>query len=80
MPLPSPNVSRAHDLADRVVFVTGAAGGLGHAVAIACAKAGATVILHGRVVRKLEALFDEIVDNGWPDPVIVPLLLPGWTG
>ena len=37
------------------------AGGLGRALAIACAAHGATVVLHGRVVRKLEALYDEIV-------------------
>jgi NAD(P)-dependent dehydrogenase (short-subunit alcohol dehydrogenase family) len=73
MPLPSPDAAGSPDLADRVVLVTGAAGGLGRAVATGCAKAGATVILHGRVVRKLEALYDEIADSGAPEPVIVPL-------
>lgn len=60
-------------LADRVVFLTGATGGLGQALALAFAGAGATVILHARVVRKLEALFDRIVDAGGPEPAILPL-------
>jgi NAD(P)-dependent dehydrogenase (short-subunit alcohol dehydrogenase family) len=57
----------------RVVLVTGAAGGIGRPVSLACARAGATVVLHGRVVRKLETLYDEIVAAGLPEPVILPL-------
>jgi NAD(P)-dependent dehydrogenase (short-subunit alcohol dehydrogenase family) len=60
-------------LQERVVLVTGAAGGIGHPLSIACARAGATVVLHGRVVRKLEALYDEIVAAKLPEPVILPL-------
>ena len=55
------------------MFITGAAGGLGQVLSIACAKAGATVVLHGRVVRKLEALYDEIMELQAPEPIIVPL-------
>ena len=40
-------------LTDRVVLVTGAHGGLGEAAAMACAQAGATVVLLGRKVPKL---------------------------
>ena len=47
----------------RVILITGAAGGIGKALSLACARAGATVVLHGRVVRKLEALYDEIMRN-----------------
>ena len=54
-------------------MVTGASGGLGHALSLACARQGATVILHGRVVRKLEAIYDEIVAAGGPEPSILPL-------
>ncbi len=60
-------------LRDRVVLITGATGGLGAPLARACAAEGATVILHARVVRKLEALYDEIVQAGHPEPVILPL-------
>src|SRR6476620_2926943 len=57
----------------RVVLITGATGGLGRALSLACARAGATVVIHGRVVRKLEALYDEIVASNLPEPVILPL-------
>jgi len=60
-------------LGDRVVLITGATGGLGKALALACARAGATVVLHARVVRKLEALYDEIMAAKLPEPVILPL-------
>jgi NAD(P)-dependent dehydrogenase (short-subunit alcohol dehydrogenase family) len=61
------------DLAGRAVLITGATGGLGRPLALACAAVGATVVLHGRVVRKLEALYDEIVAAGHPEPTILPL-------
>jgi len=60
-------------LRDRVILVTGATGGLGQVLSSAFAAAGATVVLHGRVVRKLEALFDQIVEAGGPEPAILPL-------
>ena len=61
------------DLSGRVILVTGASGGLGRPLALACAGRGATVVLHGRVVRKLEAIYDEIVAGGHPQPTILPL-------
>jgi NAD(P)-dependent dehydrogenase (short-subunit alcohol dehydrogenase family) len=73
MPLPDPRAATLPDLSNRVVLITGATGGLGRALSVACARAGATVVLHGRVVRKLEALYDEIVNAGGPEPAIVPL-------
>jgi NAD(P)-dependent dehydrogenase (short-subunit alcohol dehydrogenase family) len=75
--MPIPLASDEHlpqaPLDGRVVLITGAAGGLGRPLSLACAKAGATVILHGRVVRKLEALYDDIVAAHLPEPVILPL-------
>src|SRR5215831_1789087 len=73
MPLPSPNAPLEVSLRDLVLVVTGASGGLGRVLALACARAGATVVLHGRVVRKLEALYDEILAAGGPEPIILPL-------
>ncbi|MEO7499768.1 MAG: SDR family NAD(P)-dependent oxidoreductase [Casimicrobiaceae bacterium] len=73
MPLPIADPPSTADLRDRIVVITGATGGLGRPIALAAAAAGATVVLHARVVRKLEALYDEIRGAGHPDPVILPL-------
>jgi NAD(P)-dependent dehydrogenase (short-subunit alcohol dehydrogenase family) len=73
VPLPDPARASPPDLAGRVVLVTGATGGLGAPIARACAARGATVVLHARVVSSLEKLYDEIVDAGDPEPVILPL-------
>ena len=73
MPLPSPGTATLPALTGRVVLVTGATGGLGRALSLAAARGGATVALHGRVVRKLEALYDELVAAGAPQPTILPL-------
>ena len=43
-------------LADRVLLITGANGGLGEALARACATAGAQVVLLGRRVRNLASI------------------------
>lgn len=60
-------------LTDKTILITGASDGIGKATAIECAKAGATVILHGKTVPKLELLYDEIVDAGHVEPIIYPL-------
>jgi NAD(P)-dependent dehydrogenase (short-subunit alcohol dehydrogenase family) len=44
-------------------------------MAMEYAKAGATVILHGRDTAKLEVIYDEIVAAGLPQPAIIPLNL-----
>jgi NAD(P)-dependent dehydrogenase (short-subunit alcohol dehydrogenase family) len=69
-------VSAAGSLADRVVLVAGAAGGLGSAAAIACAAAGATVVLLGRKVAPLNRVYDAVRAAG-PEPLLYPLDLEG---
>ncbi len=77
---PSDGIQPATDaLVDRVILVTGAPGGLGSAVAHACARAGATVVLAGHKVRKLEKLYDALVAEGAGKPAIMPIDLEGAT-
>ncbi len=69
----------ANVLAGRVILVTGACGALGEAGTHACAKAGATVVLLGRRVPKLNKLYDALVASGAPTPAIYPLDMEGAT-
>ena len=66
-------------LAGRVVLVTGAHGGLGAAAAQACARAGATVVLLGRKLPKLNRVYDAIARDpaGLAEPVNYPFDLAG---
>ncbi|OOF21256.1 YciK family oxidoreductase [Salinivibrio proteolyticus] len=66
-------------LAGRVILVTGAGAGIGRQAALSYAEKGATVILLGRTVKKLEAVYDEIDAMGAPQPAIIPLDMLGAT-
>jgi NAD(P)-dependent dehydrogenase (short-subunit alcohol dehydrogenase family) len=63
------------ELAGRVVLITGASRGIGAAVAAACARAGASVLLAGRDVQALGAVADAIEARGAAGPLIVPINL-----
>ncbi|MDZ7925011.1 MAG: YciK family oxidoreductase [Marinagarivorans sp.] len=63
----------AHCLSGRVIVTTGAGSGIGKTIAIACAQAGATVILLGRTMAKLESVYDTIEQLGGPQPAIFPI-------
>jgi len=69
----------ANLLQDRVILVTGAGDGIGRAAALSFARLGATIILLGRNVDKLEKVYDEIESMGAPQPAIVPLNLESAT-
>lgn len=66
-------------LKDKVIAVTGAGDGIGRAAALAYAEHGATVILLGRTVAKLEAVYDEIEANGHLQAAIYPIDFSGAT-
>ncbi len=64
-------------LTDKTILITGAAGGLGSALALRCATAGATLILLDKNRRALGQLSDRIVDQGGEAPGLYPMNLAG---
>ncbi|WP_415890359.1 YciK family oxidoreductase [Neptuniibacter sp. SY11_33] len=62
-------------LKDKVILVTGAGSGIGRTAAMTFAAHGATVILLGRTLEKLENVYDEIEAAGYPQPALVPINL-----
>lgn len=66
-------------LKNKTILVTGAGDGIGRRAALTYASHGATVILLGRTVKKLEAVYDEIEVLGGPTPAIIPLDMKGAT-
>lgn len=75
----SPYSPPSNLLTGRVILITGAGDGIGRAVARGCAAHGATVVLLGRTVAKLEAVYDDIDTAGHPQPAIYPMNLEGAT-
>lgn len=59
-------------LAGRVILVTGASSGLGRAASLAYARHGATVALLARNEARLDAVYEEIVAAGGPEPAMFP--------
>lgn len=65
-------IARPDLLNNRVILVTGASSGLGRIASLTFARHGATVALLARDENKLEAVYDEIVNAGGPEPVMFP--------
>lgn len=63
------------ELAGKTILITGASRGIGQAVAIAAAAAGASTLLCARDVPALERLADGIEAAGGPAPLLVPINL-----
>ncbi len=66
-------------LAGRTILVTGAGGGIGRTLSLALADHGATIVLLGRTLSKLEIVYDDIEAAGGNQPAIYPLNLEGAT-
>jgi NAD(P)-dependent dehydrogenase (short-subunit alcohol dehydrogenase family) len=66
----------ARVLDDRIVLVSGAHGGFGSAVAQAAGRAGATVVLLGHKLPRLNRVYDRIVTDG-AQAALYPLDLEG---
>jgi len=64
-------------LTGKVIAVTGAGGGIGAVAAKTFSAHGATVILIGRTVPKLEKIYDAIEEAGGAQPAIYPICLQG---
>ncbi|WP_373080769.1 YciK family oxidoreductase [Zhongshania sp.] len=79
MPLSLPNdfIAAPQCLAGKTILVTGAGDGIGRAASLSFAEHGATVILLGRTVEKLEAVYDKIEAAGYPQAAIYPVHLRG---
>jgi NAD(P)-dependent dehydrogenase (short-subunit alcohol dehydrogenase family) len=72
------NYQAAPDLLrGRTILITGAGDGIGRDAALSCARHGASVILLGKTIAKLEAVYDEIERAGGPQPALYPLHLNG---
>ena len=70
---PRTHVPAPTELAGRVIAVTGASSGLGQAVALACARCQATVVLIGRNEKKLDEVHTEIAAQALPEASIALL-------
>lgn len=70
--LPPSFAAAPNCLQDKIILVTGAGDGIGRSAALHYAQHGATVILLGKTLSKLEALYDEIESRALPKPALCP--------
>jgi len=77
MNIPSDYQPESQALRDKIILVTGAGDGIGRTAAVTFASYGATVILAGRTLAKLEIVYDQIEAAGYPQPAIYPINFEG---
>jgi len=79
MIIPSSHKVREGELEGKVVLVTGANRGFGLAMTMDLSKAGATVIMLGRDLGSLEHAYDDVINQGFQEPILYPLDIEGAT-
>ena len=62
-------------LEGKTILVTGAGDGIGRVAALTYAKYGATVLLLGKTISKLESVYDDIESQGGKQPAMLPMNL-----
>ena len=73
MQIPPNYTIKPKALSGKIILVTGAGDGIGKVAAKTFAACGATVVLCGRTMAKLESVYDEIEAAGYPQPAIYPI-------
>jgi NAD(P)-dependent dehydrogenase (short-subunit alcohol dehydrogenase family) len=68
-----------NNLENKTIFLTGACGGLGSALALSLCKAQADVIISDKNPRSLNIMCDKIVEQGGKEPMVYPMDLMGAT-
>lgn len=71
--------AKAGCFAGKTILITGAGDGIGKTLALQCAQYGAQVILLGKTVHKLEAVYDQIAELNQQQAAILPVDLNGAT-
>ena len=57
-------MNNSFSLQGKTILVTGASSGIGRAIAIACAQAGASLVLNGRNQERLQATLEALAGDG----------------
>lgn len=73
MNIPTNYTAPSSLLHEKVILITGAGDGIGRVAAKTFAAHGATVVLAGRTMAKLEMVYDEIEAAGHPQAAIYPI-------
>ncbi len=66
-------------LKDKTIFLTGACGGLGSALALELCKQQCNVIISDKNPRSLNLMCDKIIEQGGKEPIVFPMDLLGAT-
>ncbi len=72
-------MEKQKQLANKTIFLTGACGGLGSALALRLSQQHANLIISDKNPKALDKLCDELVKRDLPEPVVYPMNLVGAT-